>query len=61
MQKKCEKICIYEIKAVLLHRQIKNVRADNRHSADFLMSVVYVQRHSADTPCESCNDLADLL
>ena len=39
MQKSALKICIYEIKAVLLHRQFKTSRRTDRQSADFLMSV----------------------
>ena len=35
MQKSALKICIYEIKAVLLHRQIQNEWADNRHRCGF--------------------------
>ena len=37
MQKKCEKICIYEIKAVLLHRQKQIGEADNRQDAAFFI------------------------
>ena len=38
MQKSALKICIYEIKAVPLHRQIKNRRRTTAKSAAFLMS-----------------------
>lgn len=39
MQENARKICIYEKKAVLLHRQFKMSRRTDRQSADFLMSV----------------------
>ena len=40
MQKSALKICIYEIKAVLLHRQKQNGEADNRQDAAFFIVLV---------------------
>ena len=38
MQKSALKICIYEIKAVLLHRQKQNGEADDRQRCGFFYS-----------------------
>ena len=58
MQENARKICIYQIKAVHLHRQNNLSQADNRQNGGFY----YVRCRKSigiSTPCEGCNGLAN--